>query len=175
MPSGPADKKDGSAGDMAPFIIFMAFVILMTVIVISIYRINSEEDDSAVPDNPGVSLSLDARDPVVFSGDFLFPGFFHISGEPGQKFRPNLRQGIVDVRRLMADGENGRAEDMLRTLLLFYPDDIEIISMLSGILRTDGRPDEAAYYDERLSFLMPSPLPGTLPSGASAAEKRNRP
>ena len=48
MPSAtvPAPKQDNPAGDMSPFIIFMAFVILTTVIIMSIYRINSEEDES---------------------------------------------------------------------------------------------------------------------------------
>ena len=172
MPSAPNSKKDSPAGDMAPFIIFMAFVILTTVIIISIYRINSEEDALPEPGSSGFTIALNAREPVVFSDDFLFPGFFPVAHGAGQTSRPNIQQDLVEVRRLLTDGENERAEDMLRTLLLFYPDDLETLYLLSGILRSSGRDDEADYYNERMSFLLPSPMPETIPTAADDAEKR---
>ena len=173
MPSVPAPRKDSPAGDMAPFIIFMAFVILTTVIIMSIYRIKSEEDESLPgPPGSGFTIALNARDPVVFSDDFLFPGFFPVSRETAQSSRPNIQQDIVEVRRLMTDGEYDRAEDLLRTLFLFYPDDIEIIYLLSSVLHASGRNDEAEYYDERMSFLLPSPMPDTIPSTPDAPEER---
>ena len=175
MPSAsvPAAKNESPAGDMSPFIIFMAFVILTTVIIMSIYRINSEGDESfAEPPGSGFTLSLDAREPVVFADDFLFPGFFPVSRETGQASRPNIQQDVVEVRRLMADGEYDRAEDLLRTLFLFYPDDIEIIYLLSSLLHASGRDDEAEYYDERMFFLLPSPMPDTIPSAPVAPEER---
>jgi len=167
----PANNRDNPAGDMAPFIIFMAFVILTTVIIISLYRINTEEEASSRPDDSGFTIALDARDPIVFSGDFLFPGFFPVSGEGGQA-RPNVQQDIVEARRMLNDGEYGHAEDLLRTLFLFYPDDIEIVYLLSSVLHASGRDDEADYYDERMLFLLPSPMPGTLPSGTDTPEER---
>ena len=158
---------------MTPFIIFMAFVILTTVIIISIYRINSEEDLSFEPDSSGFTIALGAREPVVFSGDFLFPGFHPVSNETGPASRPNIQRDIVEVRRLLNDGEYERAEDLLRTLFLFYPDDLEVVYLLSGVLHASGRDEEADYYDERMFFLLPSPMPGTIPSGADdAPEKR---
>ena len=177
MPSAtvPAAKKDSPAGDMSPFIIFMAFVILTTVIIMSIYRMNSEEDMSPAPESSGFTIALNAREPVVFSDDFLFPGFYPVTRETAQSSRPNIQQSIVEVRRLLTDGDYERAEDLLRTLFLFYPDDIEIVYLLSEILHASGRDDEADYYDERLFFLLPSPMPGAVPSGADAApvtEKR---
>ena len=175
MPSGFADKKGSTAGDMTPFIIFMAFVILTTVIVISIYRINTEEDTSDVSDNPRITLALNAREPVAFSDDFLFPGFFPISAEDGQGAPPNVQSGVVEARRLLTDGKCDRTEDSLRTLLLFYPDDVEIIYLLSSVLHATGRDDEAGYYDERLSFLLPSPMPERLPSLTDGREKRTGP
>ena len=173
MPSGSAPQKNSPAGDMAPFIIFMAFVILTTVIIISIYRINTEEDALPGPETSGFTIALNAREPAGFSGDFLFPGFYPVSREAGQASRPSIQQDLVEARRLLTDGENERAEDMLRTLLLFYPDDLETLYLLSGILRSSGRDDEADYYDERMSFLLPSPMPETIPSAADAAEKWN--
>ena len=173
MPSVPASKKDSPAGDMAPFIIFMAFVILTTVIIMSIYRINSEEDETfSGPQSSGFTITLDARDPLVFADDFLFPGFFPVSRETAQSSRPNIQQNVVEVRRLMVEGEYGRAEDLLRTLFLFYPDDIEIIYLLSSVLHASGRDDEAEYYDERMFFLLPSPMPDTIPSAPDAPEER---
>ena len=173
MPSAPPTKQDSSAGDMAPFIIFMAFVILTTVIIMSIYRINSEEDESlAEQPGSGFTVALDARDPVVFADDFLFPGFFPVSRETAQSSRPSIQLDIVEVRRLMVDGEYDRAEDRLRTLFLFYPDDIEINYLLSSVLHASGRDAEAEYYDERMSFLLPSPMPDTIPSATDAPEKR---
>ena len=169
MPA-PANNKDNPGGDMAPFIIFMAFVILTTVIIISIYRINSEEEALPGPNSSGFTLSLDAREPIVFSDDFLFPGFFPVSGGDGLS-RPNIQQDVVEARRMLNDGEFGHAEDLLRTLFLFYPDDIEIVYLLSSVLHASGRDDEAEYYDERMFFLLPSPMPGTLPSGADIAQE----
>ena len=171
MPSDSAFPKNSPAGDMAPFIIFMAFVILTTVIIISIYRINSEEDALPEPGSSGFTIALNAREPVVFSDDFLFPGFYPVAQEAGQASRPSIQQDIVEVRRLLTDGENERAEDMLRTLLLFYPDDLEILYLLSGVLRASGRGDEADYYDERMLFLLPSPMPGTIPSAGDGSEE----
>ena len=177
MPSAsvPAAKKDSPAGDMSPFIIFMAFVILTTVIIMSIYRINSEEDESSAPESSGFTIALNAREPVVFSDDFLFPGFYPVSRETAQSSRPSIQQDVVEARRLMNDGEYKRAEDLLRTLFLFYPDDFEIVYLLSSILHASGRDDEAEYYDERMFFLLPSPMPESIPSGPDAApatEKR---
>ena len=173
MPSGPAAKqKDNPSGDMAPFIIFMAFVIFTTVIVISIYRIKSEEDAVAAGDVSGFTVSLNAHEPLVFSDDFLFPGFFPVAREAEHSSRPVIQQNIVEARRLLADGKDGQAEDILRTLLLFYPDDIEIICLLSDVLRGSGRDAEAAYYDEHLLFLLPSAMPETLFAAPDAAEKR---
>ena len=170
--SVPAAKKDSPASDMSPFIIFMAFVILTTVIIMSIYRMNAEEDMDPAPESSGFTIALDAREPVVFSDDFLFPGFFPVSRETAQSSRPSIQQDIVEVRRLMADGEYDRAEDLLRTLFLFYPDDIEIMYLLSSVLHASGRDDEAEYYDERMSFLLPSPMPDTIPSKPDATEER---
>ena len=173
MPSVPASPKDSPAGDMAPFIIFMAFVILTTVIIMSIYRINSEADE-ALAEEPGAgfTIALDAREPVVFSDDFLFPGFFPVSRETAQSSRPSIQQNVVEVRRLMADGEFDRAEDLLRTLFLFYPDDIEVIYLLSSVLHASGRDAEAEYYDERMSFLLLSPMPDTIPSMPDVTAER---
>ncbi len=178
MPSVSAPKKDAPAGDMSPFIIFMAFVILTTVIIMSIYRMNAEEDEFLAPGTSGFTIALNAREPVVFSDDFLFPGFYPVSRETAQASRPVIQQDIVDARRLLNDGEYERAEDLLRTLFLFYPDDLEIVYLLSGILHDSGRDDEADYYDERMFFLLPSPMPDTIPSGADdvpETEKRNAP
>ena len=175
MPSDPAKQKDKTSDDMAPFIIFMAFVILTTVIVISIYRMKNENDELAAQGNSGFTVTLNARDPLVFSDDFLFPGFFPVSREAEQSSRPNIQQNFVEAWRLMADGDSERAENILRTLLLFYPDDIEINCLLAELLRSSGRAEEADYYAQRLSFLRPSPLPKTIPSGTDVPEERTGP
>ena len=173
MPSAPAPRKDSPAGDMSPFIIFMAFVILTTVIIMSIYRINSEEDESlAGQSGSEFTVTLNSRDPVVFADDFLFPGFFPVSRETAQSSRPSIQRNVVEVRRLMVEGEYERAEDLLRTLFLFYPDDIEIIYLLSSVLHASGRDAEADYYDERMYFLLPSPMPDTIPSAPDATAER---
>lgn len=174
MPSPSASNaKTGPAGDMAPFIIFMAFVILTTVIVISIYRINSEEDQTFGSGGSGLVIALNARGPAVIADDFLFPDFYPVSREETPAARPNIQRNIIEVRRLLADGKTGQAEDLLRTLFLFYPDDIEILYLLSSILHASGRDEEAVYYDERMSFLLPSPLPEKLRSRpAMIQEKR---
>ena len=173
MPSVPASKKESPAGDMAPFIIFMAFVILTTVIIMSIYRIKSEEDEILAEEpGSGFTVALDAREPVVFADDFLFPGFFPVSRETAQSSRPSIQQNIVEVRRLMVEGEYDRAEDLLRTLFLFYPDDVEVIYLLSSVLHASGRDAEAEYYDERMFFLLPSPMPDTIPAAPDAPEER---
>jgi len=164
--SVPAAKQDSPAGDMSPFIIFMAFVILTTVIIMSIYRMNAEEDDSPAPGNSGFTIALNAREPVVFSDDFLFPGFYPVTRETAQSSRPSIQRNVVEARRLLTDGDYKRAEDLLRTLFLFYPDDVEIVYLLSSILHASGRDDEADYYDERMFFLLPSPMPDAIPSDA---------
>ena len=169
MPSAPA-KKDSSASDMAPFIIFMAFVILTTVIVLSIYRLRSEGGETFELDNPGFVITLDARDPVVFAEDFLTPGH-HLASDDGQSFRPDIRQSIVEARRLIADGDYERAEDLLRTLFLFYPDDLESVYLLSQVLRATGRAEEAARYDEMISAPRAPAMPESQ-SNPDASEKR---
>ena len=177
MPSAsvPAAKKDSPAGDMSPFIIFMAFVILTTVIIMSIYRINSEEDESlAGQSGSEFTVTLNSRDPVVFADDFLFPGFFPVSRETAQSSRPSIQRNVVEVRRLMVEGEYERAEDLLRTLFLFYPDDFEVTYLLSDILHASGRDNEADYYDERMYFLLPSPMPESIPSGTAPAPETEK-
>ena len=170
MPSSSANNKDNPAGDMAPFIIFMAFVILTTIIVISIYRLSSEDDAASVPENSGFTITLNAREPIVFSDDFLFPGFFPVSGASNRNGRPDIQLGIIRARRLLNEGEYGDAEDLLRTLFLFYPDDAEVICLLSGVLRAMDRDDEAASLEERLDF--PPPVSAMPSQGSDAPEKR---
>ena len=173
MPSVSTPKKDFPAGDMSPFIIFMAFVILTTVIIMSIYRMNAEEDEFLTPESSGFTIALNAREPVVFSDDFLFPGFYPVSRETAQSSRPSIQQDVVEARRLMNDGDYERAEDLLRTLFLFYPDDVEILYLLSAVLEVSGRNDEADYYLDRMFFLLPSPLPDAIPApGEPLADER---
>ena len=167
--SSERPKDTGAAADMTPFIVFMAFVILTTVILISLYRINTEEEYSEPPSDSGFTLTLDARDPIVFADDFLFPGFFPVSGADFPN-RPDLEQDVIRVRRLLTDRDYEHAEDLLRTLFLFYPDDVEILYLLSAVLDASGRTDEADYYFERMSFLLPTPLPESLPRAGDNPE-----
>jgi len=173
VPSTTEKAKDGATGDMAPFIIFMAFVILTTVIVMSIYRINSEEEQVFGAESSDLVIALNVRGPVVIADDFLFPDFYPVSLEEAQASRPNIQQNIVEVRRLLADGKDKQAEDLLRTLILFYPDDIEILYLISSILHASGRNEEANYYDERMSFLLPSPMPDSFRSRPAMQGKRS--
>jgi len=167
--SSERTQDTGAAADMTPFIVFMAFVILTTVILISLYRINSEELYTEPPSDTGFTLTLNARDPIVFADDFLFPGFFPVSGAVSAT-GPDLEQDVIRVRRLLTDRDYERAEDLLRTLFLFYPDDVEILYLLSAVLDASGRTDEADYYYERMSFLLPTPLPESLPQAGDNPE-----
>ncbi len=128
---------------LAPLIIFLALIILTTFIIVNSRseKPQKEVGSSTHHDSSNTPLGL-SIDPIVT--------------ERAPPVRPRLRvkraqtedvdayKILADARSYIADGQMGVAEDALRTLLVFSPDNAAALSLLGGILYATGRYDDAA-------------------------------
>lgn len=125
---------------LTPLIVFFSMVIVMTFVIVNsrltpIEFVGDQEQNlSDQPHRPRVQMRLAKLDQEKQDG-----------GAAPVKLSslPNLRQGLEQARYLLSIGEPDKAEDTLRTLLVFYPDDFDALSLLGGLLYAAGRYDEA--------------------------------
>jgi len=128
---------------LTPLIVFFSLVILMTFVIVNSRLTpiepvgDPEEQKPAGPParRPHVQMSLGQLDQNNPGGK---------AGTPVKlSSLPNLRQSLEQARYLLSVGDPDKAEDTLRTLLIFYPEDFDALSLLGGILYSAGKYDDA--------------------------------
>jgi tetratricopeptide (TPR) repeat protein len=70
-------------------------------------------------------------------------------------FRYNIPQELILARRLLENNKKEEAEDKLRTILVFKPNNTQALSLLGGILYYSGRYKEAEFIFKKESVLLP--------------------
>lgn len=128
---------------LTPLIVFFSLVILMTFVIINsrltpVEPIGDQEEGQASSQpstRDHVQMSLGKLDQAPSNG---------ATGAPVKlSALPNLRQGLEQARYFLSVGEPDKAEDALRTLLIFYPNDFDALSLFGGILYSAGKYDES--------------------------------
>ncbi len=137
---------------MVPLIVIVAFIILMTIVLISFRRIREENKILLLADTDAIHLSLDTRKKPNFFESALNQ-YTLVDFQSFDK-APAIYENILSARRLIASEQYPEAENILRTLYFFYPNDLEVVALLSRVLKLTGHQDEAKYFRDRLAFLQ---------------------
>ncbi len=134
-----------------PMIVILVFVVLVSIVLISIRRQRKERLAEQIPMTLEVKLSLNRNECSDFSKlditcnyDSLHPVHSNYS----------VYQEIIDCQRYIALEQYRKAEEKLRNLYVFFPDDPEIVELLAFVLRKTGREKESTYFSDKLSFLV---------------------
>ncbi len=130
---------------LAPLIISFAVIILLTFIII-----NSKPKGSAIELQTNGSAPTMALNPNTKK--------FH-KASPEQRGRrsyvPETEKTLEDARKSLAASNTGEAEEALRTLLVFDPDNQEALSLMGGIYYYSQRYAEAEMIFRRQVKLSP--------------------
>jgi len=142
---------------LTPLIISFSIIIMLTIIVLHSHHLRKGSPPDKVFDMaPPMRLSsypsglLAKRRPVAPAKKKV----------PDQEFNdpdPNLI--LAKAKRMLAEGDQGAAEDELRTLLVFDPENFPALSLLGGIFYYSQRYDEAeVIYRKQVRLKPESPL-----------------
>jgi len=140
---------------LAPLIIILSLIILATFIIVN-SRSDKQQDGHSnghAADVRHTPLGIDLEPTVT---ERTAPPV-----RPGQRQRRPRSEDVdtfkilTEVRTLMANGQLAQAEDSLRTLLIFNPDNSVALSLIGGILYATGRYDDATSFLRRKSALQP--------------------
>lgn len=130
------------AKSLAPLIAVFALIILLTIVVInSKAGKNAAETDAADAAKPKTVIEL-AGGGTVSPREQRPPSSKGDSGG-GKNEVPDSAKTLAKVRKLLAGNKLERAEDELKTLLVFDPDNADALTLLGGILYYSGREKEA--------------------------------
>ena len=139
----PASKNEKS---LIPLIVFLSIIVLLTVWIVNIDvdKHKEEEGDSHLFEYRK-SWSVVAENPRgVGSQKKSRKGFhFDVSGK------------IAEARRYLEHKQMDKAEDVLKTVLVFVPDNTAALSMLGGIYYYSGRYSEAEFIFKKESVILP--------------------
>lgn len=132
---------------LAPLIVFMSFIVLITIILINFRTPPKQIDD--LQHQPFLSME--------FSEDKK-PAALKKSSEehiPQTDNTPDLEKMMRDVMKDLSCGKEDEAEDKLKTILVFDPVNINALSLLGNILYASKRYAEAELLFRKQEKLKP--------------------
>ncbi|HPN84739.1 MAG TPA: tetratricopeptide repeat protein [Victivallales bacterium] len=152
---------------LAPLIVSFAVIILLTFVVINSKPGRSVEDQ----ENPAEKNVLTLRPAKERRATY--------TGKPPSEYsssriNPDSLQLIEKSKILLAEGDREGAEDALRTVLVFSPEDKTALSLLGGIFFRSGKYAEAEDIFKRLMAAGGSSDAATLNHLASTVAKLGR-
>ncbi|HBC86510.1 MAG TPA: hypothetical protein DCZ94_06105 [Lentisphaeria bacterium] len=131
---------------LAPLIISFAVIILLTFIII-----NSKPKGSAIElqtNGSAPTMTLSQGNKAKFRVAPTASKGRHI-------YVPETEKTLEDAKKSLSAGKEGEAEDSLRTLLVFEPDNQQALSLLGGIFYYSQRYSEAEMIFRRQIKLTP--------------------
>lgn len=137
---------------LAVFIAVLAFVILMSVILMSLHSIldkNDQDDSFRAGYEPVMLPQLSAgTDGQASDG----------GAGPDAVFQPDLGTALLMAKKALNEGNTARAEDILRSLLLFFPGSPTAEKLLGHVFYLSGRYADAERIYRGILFRDPSDL-----------------
>ena len=133
---------------LAPLIAFFAAVILLTVVIIhsgnETEKLQQQREHEMAPSMQLNSFETDkaiftAKQPETIAEDALI----------------NSASSLKKVKKLLAEEKQSEAEDLLKTLLVFEPENMNALSLLGGILYYSQRYKEAESVFRRQILIDP--------------------
>lgn len=132
---------------LAPLIAAFTVIILLTIILInSGTGKRKKQEGSQSPQKGVMELSGNSR-----------PAISHKPATPVPRDSKiiNVDVSLVEAKKLLAENKVEEAEDKLRTILVFAPDNAQTLTLLGGILYYSGREKEAESIFRRQIKLNP--------------------
>jgi tetratricopeptide (TPR) repeat protein len=134
---------------LAPLIISFAVIILLTFIII-----NTKPQESAI------ELQTNGTAPTMSLNTVSKPQIKHKAPalrkqKPRDSYIPEPEKFMENAKNFLSEGKENEAEDSLRTLLIFEPDNPQALSLLAGIFYYSQRYSEAEIIFRRQVKLNP--------------------
>ncbi|MCX6986249.1 MAG: tetratricopeptide repeat protein [Lentisphaerae bacterium] len=132
---------------LAPLIISFAVIILLTFIII-----NTKPRESAI------ELQTNGTAPTMSLSPVSKTQFKHkapLTRKQRDSYIPDSEKFLENAKIFLSDGKENEAEDTLRTLLIFEPDNPQALSLLAGIFYYSQRYSEAEIIFRRQVKLNP--------------------
>ena len=132
---------------LTPLIAVLTLVVFLTIMVLNSTWLPSpsqpsrqESQDQEMRLRPSARSSIFAREDET--------------RRPQDSFQ--MSKMLAEVKSLLAEGNEAGAENILRTILVFEPDNIKALSLLGGLLYYSGRYEEAEFIFRRQTQVQPS-------------------
>jgi tetratricopeptide (TPR) repeat protein len=132
---------------LAPLIISFAVIILLTFIII-----NTKPRESAI------ELQTNGTAPTISLNKISKTQFRHkapMTRKQRDSYIPDTEKFLEDAKNFLSNGKEDEAENTLRTLLIFEPDNPQALSLLAGIFYYSQRYAEAEVIFRRQIKLNP--------------------
>jgi predicted Zn-dependent protease len=132
---------------LAPLIISFAVIILLTFIIVNTKPRESEIELQTNGTAPSMSLNTISKNQLRHKAA--------APRKPRNSYLPGSDKFIEDAKSLLSANRENEAEDSLRTLLIFEPDNPQALSLLAGIFYYSQRYSDAEMIFRRLAKLNP--------------------
>jgi tetratricopeptide (TPR) repeat protein len=131
---------------LIPLIIFLSVIVLLTIWIVNI-DVNKHKGD-----NEKSHLFEYKKNWSVISAHTVNKKSLR---NTSKNFRFNSRAKLAEARRYLENKDLKKAEDILKTVLVFEPENTTALSMLGGIYYYSGRYKEAEYIFQKASVILP--------------------
>ena len=159
-------KTDPLTKQLAPLIIFLAVIILCTLVISNRHTVRKQTQSNSLLPMEEQQLRMELS-PFQYGGTMPMQEDY-VERSPYPRVDSTLQQatGFCD------NGEYARAEDVLRTALVFHPTNLKLLSMLGTVLYMQGKYQDAEMVFRRQAFLGPDDTSVYNNLGAALAKQR---
>jgi regulator of sirC expression with transglutaminase-like and TPR domain len=169
IPPPEDDAQSPGAKSLAPLIAVFTLIILLTIVLINLdFGKGPEKGDSGADSSENV-IELGGG-----SGNTIQKSFVRNTAPPPRGSDvPNRGEMLAHVKKLLAEHKTKLAEDELKTLLVFDPDNSVALTLLGGIYYYSGRERDAEYIFRRQIKLAPQDHQAYNHLGSALAKQKH--
>ncbi len=161
-----------SGNPLAPFIVFFALVILLTIAIANMKRPEEPSKEKAdASKSDGRMITLSPMKDVVLEKPSKTAKPIQVDG-PEAKSTPDLKKLLSEAFKAYDEGNFAVAEDKFRTVLLFEPENVKALSSLGGLLYRQGKYSDAELFFRAQTKLVPDDSAAYNNLGAALAKQR---
>ena len=151
---------------LAPLIIFLAVVILCTLVISNRHTNRKNTLQTSLLPIEGQQLRMELS-PFQYSGSLLTEDDY---GE--RPSFPRVDSSLQQAAAFCDNGDYSKAEDVLRTALVFHHNNLKLLSMLGSVLYMQGKYKDAEMVFRHQAFLWPDDTSVYNNLGAALAKQR---
>ncbi len=151
---------------LAPLIIFLAIVILCTLVLSNRRAPEMHGHEAAITPMEEQQLRMELS-PFKYSGNMLMKGDYRERSPI-----PRVDSTLQYAADFCDNGEYDKAEDVLRTALVFHHTNLKLLSMLGSVLYMQGKYKDAEMVFRRQAFLRPDDTSVYNNLGAALAKQK---